>query len=65
MAVSGRKSGGGLNGVVAVTEIGDGDTALLAVSFLDVRNGLVVGAQEPFAENAPPPFDRSAWAERY
>ena len=52
-------------GVVTVTEISDGRTALFAVSFLEVRDGRIAAAEEYFGDNAPPPFDRSAWTERY
>ena len=51
--------------VVTVTEISDSDTSLVAVSFLEVRHGRIVRAEEYFAEDGPPPFDRSAFAERY
>ena len=51
--------------VVTVTEISDGDTSFVAVSFLEVRHGRIVRAEEYFAEDGPPPFDRSAFAERY
>ena len=44
--------------VVTVTEIGDGETSLFAVSFLEVRDGRIARAEECFAENGPPPFDR-------
>ena len=50
--------------VVTVTEISDGETSLFAVSFFEVRDGLIARAEEYFAENGPPPFDRSAFAER-
>ena len=50
---------------MTVTEISDGETSLFALSFLDVRGGRIVGAQEYFAHNVPPPFDRSIWTERY
>ena len=53
------------DGVVTVTEISDGETSLFALSFFDVRDGRIVGAQEYFAHNVPPPFDRSIWTERY
>ena len=52
-------------GVVTVTEIGDDRTALFAVSFFSVRDGRIAAAEEYFGDNGPPPFDRSAWAERY
>ena len=52
-------------GVVTVTEIGDGKTGFFAVSFFTVRDGRITAAEEYFGENGPPPFDRSAWAERY
>ena len=52
-------------GVVTVTEISDGRTGLFAVSFFEVRDGRIARAEEYFGDNAPPPFDRSAWAERY
>ena len=52
-------------GAVTVTEISDGRTALFAVSFLEVRDGRIVAAEEYFGDNGPPPFDRSAWTERY
>ena len=52
-------------GAVTVTEISDGRTALFAVSFLEVRDGRIVAAEEYFSDNGPPPFDRSAWTERY
>ncbi len=56
-------------GVVTVTEIetetGDDRVAFFAVSFFSVQEGHIVAAEEYFAENGPPPFDRSAWAERY
>ena len=51
--------------VVTVTEIADGRTALFAVSFFEVRDGRITRAEEYFADNVPPPFDRSAWTERY
>ena len=51
--------------VVTVTEISDGVTSLFAVSFFEVRHGRIARAEEYFAENGPPPFDRSAFAERY
>ena len=51
--------------VVAVTEIKNGETSLFAVSFFVVRDGRIVRAQEYFAENGPPPFDRSALVESY
>ncbi|MXZ81902.1 MAG: nuclear transport factor 2 family protein [Gammaproteobacteria bacterium] len=52
-------------GVVTVTEISDGKTGLFAVSFFTVRAGRITAAEEYFSENGPPPFDRSAWTERY
>lgn len=52
-------------GVVAVTEISDGRTGLFAVSFFEVRDGRITGAEEYFGDNGPPPFDRSSWTERY
>ena len=52
-------------GVVTVTEISDGRTALFAVSFFEVRDGRITAAEEYFADNGAPPFDRSAWTERY
>ena len=52
-------------GVVTVTEISDSRTALFAVSFFSVRDGRIVAAEEYFGDNGPPPFDRSAWTERY
>ncbi len=51
--------------VVTVTEISDGETSFFAVSFLEVRHGRIARAEEYFAENGPPPFDRSTFAERY
>ena len=54
-----------VDAVVTVTEISDGVTSFVAVSFLEVRCGRIVSAEEYFAENGPPPFDRSAFAERY
>lgn len=51
--------------VVTVTEISDGETSFVAVSFFEVRCGRIVSAEEYFAENGPPPFDRSEFAERY
>ncbi len=51
--------------VATVTEISDGDTSLFAVSFFVVRNGQIVRAEEYFADNGPPPHDRSAFAERF
>ena len=51
--------------VVTVTEISDGETSLFAVSFFEVRYGLIVRAEEYFADNGLPPHDRSAFAERY
>ena len=53
------------DGAVTVTEITDGDTTLFAVSFFTVRDGRIVRAEEYFGDNGPPPFDRSAWTERY
>ena len=40
-------------------------TSLFAVSFFEVRYGRIVRAEEYFADNSPPPHDRSAFAERY
>ena len=51
--------------VVTVTEISNDDTELFAVSFFEVRNGRIVRAEEYFADNGSPPFERSAFAERY
>ena len=31
----------------------------------EVRDGRIVSAEEYFGDNGPPPFDRSAWTERY
>lgn len=57
------------DGVVTVTEIstevGDDRVTFFAVSFFSVQDGLIAAAEEYFAENGPPPFNRSAWAERY
>ncbi|MDE0046659.1 MAG: nuclear transport factor 2 family protein [bacterium] len=56
-------------GVVTVTEIstqvGGNQVAFFAVSFFSMRDGRIAAAEEYFGENGPPPFDRSAWAERY
>ena len=60
-----RRIDGCADTVVTVTEISDGETSLFAVSFLEVRDGRIARAEEYFAENGPPPFDRSAFAERY
>ena len=51
--------------VVTVTEISDGDSGLFALSFFQVRDGQIVTAEEYFADNASPPFERSALAQRY
>ena len=51
--------------VVTVTEISDGETSLFAVSYFEVQFGQIVRAEEYFAENGPPPYDRSAFTERY
>lgn len=51
--------------VVTVTEISNGDAELFAVSFFEVRAGRIVRAEEYFADNGSPPFERSAFAERY
>ena len=53
------------SGVVTVTEIGDDRITLFAVSFFGVHEGRIVAAEEYFSDNGPPPFERSAWAERY
>ena len=50
-------------GVVTVTELSDGRTALFAVSFFEVRDGRIARAEEYFADNTSPPFDRSAWTD--
>ncbi|MDE0242511.1 MAG: hypothetical protein OXQ84_20345 [bacterium] len=47
------------------TEIDDDRVTLFAVSFFSVRDGRIAAAEEYFAEIGLPPFDRSAWAERY
>ena len=52
-------------GVVTVTEISDDRTTLFAVSFFEVHDGRIICAEEYFGDNGPPPFDRSAWTERY
>ena len=51
--------------VVTITEIRNGDAVLFAVSFFEVRDGLIVRAEEYFADNGPPPYERSQFAERY
>ena len=51
--------------VVTITEITNGDAVLFAVSFFEVRDGLIVRAEEYFADNGPPPWERSQFAERY
>ena len=53
------------HGVITVTKIGDGESALFAVSFFEVRDGRIAGAEEYFGDNTPPPFERSTWTERY
>ena len=53
------------DGVVTVTEIGDGRTSLFAVSFFTARAGRIAATEEYFGDNGPPPFDRAAWTERY
>lgn len=57
------------DGVVTVTEVSteidDDRVTLFAVSFFSVRDGRIAAAEEYFAEIGLPPFDRSAWAERY
>ena len=52
-------------GVVTVTEISDDRTTLFAVSFFEVHDDRIICAEEYFGDNGPPPFDRSAWTERY
>ena len=51
--------------VVTVTEITNGDSVLFAVSFFEVRDGRILRAEEYFADNGSPPFERSAFTERY
>ena len=51
--------------VVTITEIRNGDTVLFAVSFFEVQDGQIVRAEEYFAENGSPPYERSQFAERY
>ena len=46
-----------------VTEMSDGGTALFVVSFFEVRDGRIASAEECFADNTSPPFDRSAWTD--
>ena len=52
-------------GVVATTRISDGSLELFAISFLEVKDGLITRAEEYFCDVIEPPFDRSRWAERY
>ncbi|MCY3673094.1 MAG: hypothetical protein OXH14_18695, partial [Alphaproteobacteria bacterium] len=59
-----RRIDGCADTVVTVTKISEGETSLFAVSFLEVRHGRIARAEEYFAENGPPPFDRSGFAER-
>jgi len=51
--------------VVTITEIRNGDTVLFAVSFFEVQDGRIVRAEEYFADNGSPPYERSQFAERY
>lgn len=51
--------------VVTITEIRNGDAVLFAVSFFEVQDGLIVRAEEYFADNGSPPYERSQFAERY
>lgn len=53
------------NAVVTVTEIRNGDAVLFAVSFFEVQDGRIVRAEEYFADNGSPPYERSQFAERY
>ncbi len=53
------------DGVVTVTEIGGDRTSLFPVSFFRVRDGRIAAVEAYFADNGPPPFDRSAWTESY
>jgi hypothetical protein len=41
------------------------DDHLHAIGFYDVAAGRIVRAEEYFADSSEPPYDRSAWAERY
>ena len=52
-------------GVVTTTRISDGTVELFAISFFQVENGRISGAEEYFCDVIEPPFDRSEWAERY
>ena len=51
--------------VVTITEIRNGDAVLFAVSFFEVQDGQIVRAEEFFADNGSPPYERSQFAERY
>ena len=51
--------------VVTITEIRNGDAVLFAVSFFEMQDGLIVRAEEYFADNGSPPYERSQFAERY
>lgn len=51
--------------VVSLVEISDGEHKLWATSWFDFEDGRIVKAREFFADAMEPPFDRSAWAERY
>jgi len=53
------------DGVVTTTRISDGSLELFAISFLEVKGGLITRAEEYFCDVIEPPFDRSRWAERY
>ena len=52
-------------GVVTTTRISDGSLEVFAISFLEVKDGLIIRAEEYFCDVIDPPFDRSNWAERY
>ncbi len=61
-----EESSGGVVTVTEIsTEVGNDRVALFAVSFFSVRDGRIAAAEEYFSENGSPPFDRSAWSERY
>ncbi len=51
-------------GVVTTTRISDGTLELFAISFLEVKDGRIIRAEEYFGDVIEPPFDRSKWAER-
>lgn len=51
--------------VVTETEVTDGNTTVVAITFFTVQDGLIVSAREYWPDPYPAPEWRAKWAEKY